>query len=277
MLHSKAQWRSWLARRPVTAKGAGSSPVWVAPPRSGVSHRTSRPGSSVGTSDRLKSGRSAVRPRPWPHLPTSGSAGSLVGPRSPGLGFGLIPAPQQTAELLGDVLPDLPGHVLVADRHAVWDQPMRRPRAGVPSTPGDPLAGPWACRWAERTVSRPPATCRRRGLAPSGPPRLAGDRQPSSSERRGAVSRYDFQRLPARSRLFCASRLRRLMSAAPRDRPAGQPRCPRSSLLIWTTSDCAASRRPGIARRRLVALREVDPETCRPARARGRRSAAGRM
>ena len=28
--HSKAQWRSWLARRPVTAKVAGSSPVWVA-------------------------------------------------------------------------------------------------------------------------------------------------------------------------------------------------------------------------------------------------------
>src|SRR6266540_5273001 len=26
----KAQWRSWLARRPVTAKVAGSSPVWVA-------------------------------------------------------------------------------------------------------------------------------------------------------------------------------------------------------------------------------------------------------
>jgi hypothetical protein len=28
--YSKAQWRSWLARRPVTAKVAGSSPVWVA-------------------------------------------------------------------------------------------------------------------------------------------------------------------------------------------------------------------------------------------------------
>ena len=27
---SEAQWRSWLARRPVTAKVAGSSPVWVA-------------------------------------------------------------------------------------------------------------------------------------------------------------------------------------------------------------------------------------------------------
>ena len=26
----KALWRSWLARRPVTAKVAGSSPVWVA-------------------------------------------------------------------------------------------------------------------------------------------------------------------------------------------------------------------------------------------------------
>lgn len=27
---SMAQWRSWLARRPVTAEVAGSSPVWVA-------------------------------------------------------------------------------------------------------------------------------------------------------------------------------------------------------------------------------------------------------
>ena len=62
--NSKAQWRSWLARRPVTAKVAGSSPVWVAGVRSGF--RSSWPGSSVGTSDRLKSGRSAVRPRPWP-------------------------------------------------------------------------------------------------------------------------------------------------------------------------------------------------------------------
>jgi hypothetical protein len=63
----KAQWRSWLARRPVTAKVAGSSPVWVAP-SGGRLHRPARPGSSVGTSDRLKSGRSAVRPRPWPSL-----------------------------------------------------------------------------------------------------------------------------------------------------------------------------------------------------------------
>src|SRR2546423_14891399 len=34
---SKAQWRSWLARRPVTAKVAGSSPVWVAILRGSVS------------------------------------------------------------------------------------------------------------------------------------------------------------------------------------------------------------------------------------------------
>ena len=66
---SKAQWRSWLARRPVTAKVAGSSPVWVAPRSSGT--LPVRPGSSVGTSDRLKSGRSAVRPRPWPPPPAS--------------------------------------------------------------------------------------------------------------------------------------------------------------------------------------------------------------
>jgi hypothetical protein len=64
--YSKAQWRSWLARRPVTAKVAGSSPVWVAFRSAGSA--PVRPGSSVGTSDRLKSGRSAVRPRPWPHL-----------------------------------------------------------------------------------------------------------------------------------------------------------------------------------------------------------------
>jgi hypothetical protein len=60
----KALWRSWLARRPVTAKVAGSSPVRVAS-TFGWSRR-SRPGSSVGTSVRLKSGRSPVRPRPWP-------------------------------------------------------------------------------------------------------------------------------------------------------------------------------------------------------------------
>jgi hypothetical protein len=61
---SQAPWRSWLARRPVTAEVAGSSPVGVAevsPPQWA--------GSSVGTSVRLKSGRSAVRPRPCPPLP----------------------------------------------------------------------------------------------------------------------------------------------------------------------------------------------------------------
>ena len=61
---SKALWRSWLARRPVTAEVAGSSPVRVAIAARHV--RAFRPGSSVGMSVRLKSGRSAVRSRPWP-------------------------------------------------------------------------------------------------------------------------------------------------------------------------------------------------------------------
>ena len=61
---SKALWRSWLARRPVTAEVAGSSPVRVA---TTARHTDAfRPGSSVGTSVRLKSGRSPVRSRPWP-------------------------------------------------------------------------------------------------------------------------------------------------------------------------------------------------------------------
>src|SRR3954449_12807045 len=67
----EAQWRSWLARRPVTAKVAGSSPVWVAEGLRALGHHAQGllifwPGSSVGMSDRLKSGRSAVRSRPWP-------------------------------------------------------------------------------------------------------------------------------------------------------------------------------------------------------------------
>jgi hypothetical protein len=60
--YSKALWRSWLARRPVTAEVAGSSPVRVAV----EAHDAFRPGSSVGMSVRLKSGRSTVRSRPWP-------------------------------------------------------------------------------------------------------------------------------------------------------------------------------------------------------------------
>src|SRR4051812_32748958 len=48
--YSKAQWRSWLARRPVTAKVAGSSPVWVAI-AFGNTPAATWPGSSVGTSD----------------------------------------------------------------------------------------------------------------------------------------------------------------------------------------------------------------------------------
>src|SRR5690606_15772135 len=94
-----ALWRSWLARRPVTAKVAGSSPVRVAqdngsalaagplfcvgrtahatrarrrrPARHALCSSPSRPGSSVGTSVRLKSGRSPVRSRPWPPHRTS--------------------------------------------------------------------------------------------------------------------------------------------------------------------------------------------------------------
>src|SRR4051794_29589088 len=66
--HSKALWRSWLARRPVTAEVAGSSPVRVAIylARHLGELGAFRPGSSVGMSVRLKSGRSPVRSRPWP-------------------------------------------------------------------------------------------------------------------------------------------------------------------------------------------------------------------
>ena len=41
------------------------------------------PGSSVGTSVRLKIGRSAVRPRPWPHPMTCRGAGHLAFPGAP--------------------------------------------------------------------------------------------------------------------------------------------------------------------------------------------------
>jgi hypothetical protein len=74
--HSKAPWRSWLARRPVTAEVAGSSPVGVAARAGSTPSGTGPfcwPGSSVGTSVRLKSGRSPVRSRPWPpHDPRPG-------------------------------------------------------------------------------------------------------------------------------------------------------------------------------------------------------------
>jgi hypothetical protein len=78
---SKALWRSWLARRPVTAEVAGSSPVRVA---TAARHTGAfRPGSSVGMSVRLKSGRSPVRSRPWPPalVQFSGHFCSVVEPR----------------------------------------------------------------------------------------------------------------------------------------------------------------------------------------------------
>ncbi len=63
---------AWSARHPVKVEAAGSNPVRTAGP---ARRRVPRPGSSVGTSVRLKIGRSAVRPRPWPpQIPTS-SAG----------------------------------------------------------------------------------------------------------------------------------------------------------------------------------------------------------
>jgi hypothetical protein len=79
--HSKALWRSWLARRPVTAEVAGSSPVRVASVGEalGFDMGAFRPGSSVGMSVRLKSGRSPVRSRPWP-LGFAQSNGCLMGP-----------------------------------------------------------------------------------------------------------------------------------------------------------------------------------------------------
>ena len=82
--YSKALWRSWLARRPVTAEVAGSSPVRVA--TFVVRHpgwtRCLRPGSSVGMSVRLKSGRSPVRSRPWPPscLHSSGRYNTVLAP-----------------------------------------------------------------------------------------------------------------------------------------------------------------------------------------------------
>ncbi len=74
---SKALWRSWLARRPVTAEVAGSSPVRVAITARHFGQRPTafRPGSSVGTSVRLKSGRSPVRSRPWPLREPTGVGG----------------------------------------------------------------------------------------------------------------------------------------------------------------------------------------------------------
>lgn len=77
---SKALWRSWLARRPVTAEVAGSSPVRVA--KRGEALAAFRPGSSVGTSVRLKSGRSPVRSRPWPPscLHSSGRYNTVLAP-----------------------------------------------------------------------------------------------------------------------------------------------------------------------------------------------------
>ena len=62
----KVLWSSWSARRPVKAEVAGSSPVRTATSRVRAHHGAAGPGSSVGTSVRLKIGRSAVRPRPWP-------------------------------------------------------------------------------------------------------------------------------------------------------------------------------------------------------------------
>ncbi len=55
------------ARHPVKVEAAGSNPVRTA--RRAAVFGASRAGSSVGTSVRLKSGRSAVRPRPCPHDP----------------------------------------------------------------------------------------------------------------------------------------------------------------------------------------------------------------
>ena len=51
---------------PAVFVGRRSPPVWCA--RASPRARAHRPGSSVGTSVRLKIGRSAVRPRPWPPI-----------------------------------------------------------------------------------------------------------------------------------------------------------------------------------------------------------------
>ena len=67
---SLAQKRSWLARRPVTAEVAGSSPVWVAKYLYLAHEKREKYwlGSSVGTSARLKIVRSTVRSCPEPLL-----------------------------------------------------------------------------------------------------------------------------------------------------------------------------------------------------------------
>jgi hypothetical protein len=106
---SKALWRSWLARRPVTAEVAGSSPVRVAIAARHV--RAFRPGSSVGMSVRLKSGRSPVRSRPWPPSLAHFSAYSALSSAPDlriGLGDGANMGPTLRAALLCHRTPGRP-------------------------------------------------------------------------------------------------------------------------------------------------------------------------
>ena len=191
--YSKAQWRSWLARRPVTAKVAGSSPVWVAPsPVLGVG---ARPGSSVGTSVRLKSGRSAVRPRPWPPLLTSGNAVRAHCSLSARLSFCLIRAPQEPVQPAGDVVAERRRDVRPAVRLGQHPAPVLPQAAGmlvfaVLRVPVLVRVASWVgrtsrLRRSHRSRTPPPARGR-----PAGPPHRpsAGEeaRSPSSRKRQSA-------------------------------------------------------------------------------------------
>ena len=74
LARARSRGAAWSARHPVKVEVAGSNPVGTA--RRRRSGAGAWPGSSVGTSVRLKIGRSAVRPRPWPpQLCRSGTCG----------------------------------------------------------------------------------------------------------------------------------------------------------------------------------------------------------
>ena len=77
------RWSSWCGS--ATTRRVPATPARLRPVRR--RHRAARPGSSVGTSVRLKSGRSTVRSCPWPP----------AAPRSAGMAPGFVricPAPQ---------------------------------------------------------------------------------------------------------------------------------------------------------------------------------------
>jgi hypothetical protein len=111
----------------------------------GAQHRA-RPGSSVGTSDRLKSGRSAVRPRPWP--PRVASAARLTS-------FRLRPSRWW---------------------RVFWGRSPQTPPGGA-SPPGPPTAGQLGCFGFRLVARRVPVgllAALRRG-SPASPTSLHGE------------------------------------------------------------------------------------------------------